>query len=219
MKRAKRTSELQYLEDYRVLFTNLDQVADLKTEMAGYGYDETKIKQGKNLFDNAQALYNQNRQETAEEKEAYAQFAEAFDTLKKNYNKDRKIAKVALMKKTELWKTFAIDGRLSAAYLKAMEEIKTLYEQAQRHPQAQPLLEKFKITTTLAQERLAQAQKVEQLRAKYEKEKGESQDATKQKNDAFVLLADWVRDFYAVAQIALEDHPQLLESIGKFVRS
>ncbi|MDR7732111.1 hypothetical protein PG316_08455 [Riemerella anatipestifer] len=219
MNRAKRISELQYLENYRVLFANLDEVQDLKTELADYGYDDAKIAEGKALFDHTQQLYNQNQQETAEEKEAYARFSDAFDVLKKTYSKHRKIAKVALMKKPELWKTLALDGSLSAAYLKAMQEIKTFYEQAQSHSEAQPLLEKFKINKAAVDAQIAQIQQVETLRAAYEKEKGESQDATQQKNKAFATLSDWVREFYAVAQIALDDRPQLLENIGKFVRS
>lgn len=51
------------------------------------------------------------------------------------------------------------------------------------------------------------------------KEKGESQDATKLKDTAFGELDDWMREFYAVAKIALEDNPQLLESLEKFVRN
>ncbi|SDE74846.1 hypothetical protein [Riemerella columbipharyngis] len=212
-------SELQYLENYRLLFTNLEEVQDLKTELAEYGYNDTKIAEGKTLLDHTQQLYQQNKQETAEEKEAYAQFADAFSLLKKTYGKHRKVAKVALMKKTELWKSLAIDGSLSAAYLKALEEIKTFYQQAQAHSDAKPLLEKFKIDKTAVDAQVAQIQQVESLRAAYEKEKGESQNATQQKNKAFTELSDWVREFYAVAQIALDDRPQLLESIGKFVRS
>lgn len=219
MNRAKRISELQYLENYRVLFTNLDEVQDLKTELADYGYDDTKIAEGKALFDHTQQLYDQNKQETAEEKEAYAQFSDAFSTLKKAYSKHRKVAKVALMKKPELWKTLAIDGSLSAAYVKAMQEIKTFYEQAQSHSDAKPLLEKFKINQAVVDAQVAQIQQVETLRAKYEKEKGENQNATQQKNKAFTDLSDWIKEFYAVAQIALDDRPQLMESIGKFVRS
>ncbi|MRI64354.1 hypothetical protein EDM00_10200 [Ornithobacterium rhinotracheale] len=214
-----KTTELQYLENYRVLFTNLDEVQDLKTELADYGYDDTKIAEGKALFDYTQQLYDQNKQETAEEKEAYAQFSDAFSTLKKAYSKHRKVAKVALMKKPELWKTLAIDGSLSAAYVKAMQEIKTFYEQAQNHSDAKPLLEKFKINQAVVDAQVAQIQQVETLRAKYEKEKGENQNATQQKNKAFADLSDWIKEFYAVAQIALDDRPQLMESIGKFVRS
>ncbi|MDR7795605.1 hypothetical protein RIU45_11635 [Riemerella anatipestifer] len=118
-----RTTELQCLENYRLLFANLDEVQDLKTELEAYGYNDAKIQQGKALFSKTQQLYDQNKQETAEEKEAYAHFANAYNELKKNYNKHRKIAKVALMKKPELWKTLAIDGSASAAYLKNMEEL------------------------------------------------------------------------------------------------
>ncbi|WKS95667.1 hypothetical protein [Riemerella columbina] len=217
--RTRKLSELQYLENYRVLFTNLEEVQDLKTELADYGYDDAKIAEGKALFDHTQQLYDQNKQETAEEKEAYAQFSDAFSTLKKAYSKHRKVAKVALMKKPELWKTLALDGSLSAAYLKAMQEIKTFYQQAQSHSEAKPLLEKFKINKEAVDTQVAQIEKVETLRAKYEKEKGENQNATQQKNKAFADLSDWVREFYAVAQIALDDRPQLMESIGKFVRS
>jgi len=51
------------------------------------------------------------------------------------------------------------------------------------------------------------------------REVGESQDATKIKDAAFVKMDDWMSEFYAVAKIALEDNPQLLESLGKLVRS
>ena len=53
----------------------------------------------------------------------------------------------------------------------------------------------------------------------YLREKGESQDATKLKDAPFIELEDWMREFYTVAKIALKDNPQLLESLGKFVRS
>lgn len=63
------------------------------------------------------------------------------------------------------------------------------------------------------------AQELEKARTEYLREKGESQDATKMKDTAFVELDDWMNEFYAVAKIALKDNPQLLESLGKFVRS
>lgn len=219
MKQIRKISELKYLENYRLLFVNLEEVQDLKSEMAEYGYDDQKIAEGKALYDKTQSLYNKNKQETAEEREAYAHFAQSYEEMKKSYAKHRKIAKVALMKKPELWNSLAIDGSLSQAYLKSMEEIKTLYTQTKTHTIAKPILEKFKLTESIADEQLAKINEVETLRAKYEKEKGESQDATQQKNKTFEELTEWVREFYAVARIALDDRPQLLESIGKFVRS
>ena len=60
---------------------------------------------------------------------------------------------------------------------------------------------------------------VKQAEATYVLERGESQQATKDRDAAFAAFEKWVREFYAIAKIALEDKPQLLESIGKFVRS
>ena len=60
---------------------------------------------------------------------------------------------------------------------------------------------------------------MEQAYADYQKEKGESQQATKDKNNAFDALDKWVVRFFKVAKIALEDKPQLLESLGKTIRS
>ena len=41
------------------------------------------------------------------------------------------------------------------------------------------------------------------------------QEATKAKDAAFVKMDDWMDDFHAIAEIALEDKPQLLEAIKK----
>ena len=81
------------------------------------------------------------------------------------------------------------------------------------------MLEKFKLTPAVADEQLAKLEELRTLRDAYNKEKGESQDATKAKDAAFAKIADWMREFYAVAKIALDDRPQLLESIGKWMRS
>lgn len=212
-------SELQILENFRLAFANFDSEPTIKSEMNDLGYDETKMLEGKTLFEKAVTLYNTNKQETAEEKEAYAKFAQAYEATNTLYRKHRKYAKVALMKKTELWSVLSISKPTSKAYLKWFDEVKMFYEQGKSHPEAQPLLEKYKVTTEAINKQLENLQNLADLRAKYEKEKGESQDATQQKNKAFEDISEWMREFYAVAKIALDDRPQLLQVIGKFMRS
>ena len=216
---ATRRTELQYLENYRQVFSNFSEVPELKSEMAEFGYDDAKMQEGKALYDEVLNLYNQNQKETSEEKEAYNKFSQALDALNTTYAKHRKLAKVALMNRPDLWKSLAIDGATSKAYLQWMQDATTLYSQAKTHSEAQPLLEKFKLTSAIADEQLAKLEELKALRDAYTKEKGESQDATKLKDAAFAKIAVWMREFYAVAKIALDDHPQLLESIGKWMRS
>lgn len=61
--------------------------------------------------------------------------------------------------------------------------------------------------------------KLEKSRAEYLREKEGSQDSTKIKDAALAKMDDWMSEFYAVAKIALEDNPKLLEVLGIFVRS
>jgi len=39
------------------------------------------------------------------------------------------------------------------------------------------------------------------------------------KDAAFAKIDDWMSEFYAEAKIGLEDNPQLLEALGKTVKS
>lgn len=77
----------------------------------------------------------------------------------------------------------------------------------------------MQITPALIADQLAGIAEVELLRAARTQSDGVAQNATKTKNNAFKELEKWMGAFFAIARIALEDEPQLLESLGKFVKS
>lgn len=60
---------------------------------------------------------------------------------------------------------------------------------------------------------------LEAARSRYIQERGESQNAAKLKDAAFSQIDDWMSEFYAIAKIALEESPQLAESLDRLVRS
>lgn len=57
------------------------------------------------------------------------------------------------------------------------------------------------------------------LRADFDREMGESQEATVSKNVALHNLSEWMDEFDTLAKIALYDTPQRLEVLGVLVKS
>ena len=129
------------------------------------------------------------------------------------YKKHRKKAKAILRKQPEALKKLGLTNTTPNAYTNWIETVRTFYSTTDQAIMEQ--LATLKITAEDMTSGLTQIQKVEQARAEYLKEVGESEDATKQKDAAFAKLDDWMRDFYAIANIALEDQPQLMEALGR----
>ena len=60
---------------------------------------------------------------------------------------------------------------------------------------------------------------IERANLTQEKEKGEAQAATKARDAALDDLQDWLSDYLAIAKVALEEDPQLLEGLGVLQRA
>jgi hypothetical protein len=215
----KNISEAKTLEQYRVTFENTESQPQIASTMAEYGYDSTKVAEGKALYETTRLAYDSNKTETDEEVAAYAVFASKEDQLAKIYAEHRKKAKVVFRNDTVTANKLEITGSLPLAYVKWLETVRKFYNISVSNPDIQTNLGRLKITAADLNAAQALIPEVEAARAAYLKEKGESQDATTIKDTAFIKLDDWMSEFYAVAKIAMEDNPQLLEALGKVVKS
>lgn len=212
-------SNEQILQDFGALFLNLTKETELATEMASYGYDKEKVAEGKALYDKANELYLKNKKENADETTASLEYRKKLDELLEIYTNHRKRAKVVFRDQADTLKLLALSGSASRNRAGLLKEVEILYVNLNNN---ETLLNEVKIMKISAEDIKSQIQRlndVQTAHANYLQEKGESQQATKDKNEAFAKLEKWVRNLYAVAKIALEDKPQLLEGIGKIIKS
>ena len=217
---TKRTlSEAEALEQYRVAFENIGNQTEIATIMADFGYNETLLTEGKTLLTKTRQAFDFNKKEDDETTEAYKNFTELKENLAKTYTLHRKKGKVIFRKEPTTLNKLALTGSLPTAYIKWLETVKKFYTVAAADSDIQSKLVRLKITTEEINGTIQLITNLELARAEYLREKGESQDSTKSKDKAFGEIDDWMSEFYAVAKIALEDNPQLLESLGIFVRS
>lgn len=212
-------SNEKMLQNYGVMFENLGKDLDLKTELAEYGYDEVKIKEGKKLYDKARNTFDANTKETREETTASRNFQEKYQNFQKIHTTHRKKAKIVFDDNAEASLQLKLKDTPARAIAKFLEETRAFYQLLDTTEKLLTPLKQLKITEQEIKKQLQLLTEVEQAYTDYQKEKGESQQATKDKNDAFDALDKWVTRFFKVAKIALEDSPQLLESLGKIMKN
>ncbi len=216
---TKHFSTQQLLQDYGILFDNLKTQEIIKKELAEYGYDDAEVAKGEALYNKAKQLYMLKIKEEQQQTTAYAVFTDKFEELIKVFCKDRKKAKIVYKDKLDVLTNLRIKDNIPRRMANTMDSINIFYETLNDDAALRAPLARLKFTDEVLAEHIALFQETQKAYSAYTEEKGETQDATKAKNKAIHELEEWVSEFFSIAKIALEDHPQLLESLAKFVRS
>lgn len=214
-----RSTEAETLELYRVALENVENQPQIAAIMTDLGYDTEAINQGKELLAQTRNVYDLNQTEDDETSEAYADFSGKKEELEDIYSIDRKKAKVIFRKNPVLLEQLDLNGPIPRTYMRWLEALKKFYSIASSDPDIQNKLARLKISAEDITATNTKVTELESARAEYLREKGESQNATKAKDSAFAKIDDWMSEFFAVAKIGLDDKPQLLEALGKTVKS
>jgi len=214
-----RKGEAETLERARVALNNATQQPEIVAALDKEGYTAEVIAEGTAVLQETLTTYNQNRVEHDEKSAAYALFTAKKEAVIKAYRKDRKKAKVVFHHDHVAGDKLGILKSVPGSFVGWLEQVKRFYTSALADADIQTALGRLKITSDTLTATNTLIAELEDARAAYLRERGESQDAVKVKDAAFQKLDEWMSDFYVVARIALEDHPQLLEALDKSVKS
>lgn len=191
------------------------EIANLLKE---YTYDISKMSEGAALMDETITISKKNQTETDEASAAYAIYEKNYDALVDLYKIDRKKAKTILRKDPVTLDRLLLTGSFPEPYIKLTASATKLYEEISSDKALQAKLAPVKISVPDATSRLKLINAVKDTRYNWNAERGQSEDATIAKDEAFAKMDDWMDDFYGIAKIALADHPQYLEALGLVVK-
>lgn len=212
-------SQTKILESATIALQNVESNPIIKPLMEALGYNTAKIDQGKALLNTAKTEFDTHQSLEDVRANAYKVFEDERKKIEVNYAKDRKKAKVIFRDNTLALKELGLTGTIPGSYIKWLEKTKLFYQTLHTQSDLLNQLAVVKITAQEVTDAIAASNQLESKRAKYIQAKGNAQNATKTKGKAFKALDKWMSDFYAIARIALEEEPQLLESLGKIVKS
>lgn len=213
------TSESKFIERSRIALTNAEAHEAIKPLLSDYGMDENKIAEGWVVFNKAKSIWEFNKQEDAETKNASNSYKQSYGELQSLFKRHRDQTLIFFKKQPDVLISLGVKGKFPFKYNEFFDKTKQFYQTIQNNPEIQSKMQLIKITPEIITGCLLKHQNLLSQRANYDKEYGESQEITKSKNTTLLELKDWMEDFDAIAKIALYDKPQLLEVLGIFIRS
>ncbi|RQW04465.1 hypothetical protein EH223_07250 [candidate division KSB1 bacterium] len=188
--------------------------ADIRAALLPYGYDETRLQQGKALYDSTMALQRTQEVEYSEQYAATAEFKKLFGTADVAYMDAVKIARIALRDNTAGWQALELNGKRKESLAGWLRQAQQFFVNALGNADVVTAMSHFGFDQVKLQAAFDQVNAVAAANAAQQKEKGEAQQATKQRDAALDDLEQWLADFKVVAMIALRDHPQWIEKLG-----
>ena len=216
---AKKQSIEERLLAAQVAIDNALSDADIQTYMAEFGYDAQRIGEGKTLYDTTQQLQQKQTAEYGDQFAATDALETARDQANADYMRFVKVARVALKSDRDAFQKLDLDGKRKVSLSGWLAQAKQFYLNALADAGVQTKLADFGITQTKLDAGKALVDAAEAANAVQEKEKGEAQQATLERDQALDNLDGWMSDFTAIARVALEEKPQLLEKLGIFAAS
>ncbi len=213
MSKTKRTLAEKLLSA-QVAIDNAISDVEIKTLLTEYCYDDARLSEGKTLLDSVNQLQQIQQKEYGDQYEA----TNALNTIRTNADKEYmrfvKISRVALKNDFAIYQKLGLNGSRKESLSGWISQAKQFYLNALSDSTVLARLLAYGITQVKLEAGKTLLEEVETQNAIQEKEKGEAQQATIERDNGADLLFEWFADFVVIAHIALEDKPQLLEKLG-----
>ena len=213
MAKKKYLTETELLEQFRNSFENAKKQTEIASIMDEFGFGADVIAEGEALLATARNAYDSNKKEGDETSRAFKNYAKVKEQLEKIYLLDRKKAKVIFSNDPNAYHDLGLIGEIPKSHINLIESIKKFYTGLSESEEMKTKVAKLKITPEGIAHALELLETVNIFRSEFTKELGESQLSRKTKDEALAAIELWMRDFYAVAKIALDDKVSLMKAL------
>ncbi len=191
----------------------------IRAYLLPYGYDEPQYTAGKDLYDAAFNLHQENKRELKEQMESTEQFNVGFEELYAFYMRDLSVARVAFKENFAMQRRLDAVGSRKSTYTGLVGQIRTFYNTVSTDTSAAEGMARYGRTAELLQANIAKLNGVAELKKNQICESAEAQLATEKRDEALENLSAWISDLISIARVALADELQLLEKLNIKVSS
>ncbi|UCH96293.1 MAG: hypothetical protein JSV88_05410 [Candidatus Aminicenantes bacterium] len=210
-----RTTIPDFLKNSRMLIFGVKEDDFIKQRILEYNFDETRITEAAAAFEEAEKTESNKTLEYGEQLEAKARFDKLMEESEYIFKKHADFIKLALRDDIEKQNLLFITGQpRSQKLIDWFKYVLEFYNRVLGDDDVVGRAAKYGITKEKLEQGRQTITTAQDAKTKHEKEMGEAQDATDQRDTAFEILLYIVEELELICKYALEDRPQLLEKLG-----
>ena len=203
----------EYLGKSRVAINNALELTDIKERLLNHGYDETRLQEGKKMYEEAFNLLNEFKAAHAEQvgitKTLNKEMKKAYST----YMDYAKMARFAVEEDDGLIELLQLDGQRGTRQEAWTGQAIRFYQEALKREDILQKLGVFAITKEKLEAGLALVKEALSLDSKQENKKGIAQQLITRRDKSFRKHTQWMSPFKQACRIEFKDDPQNIERL------
>jgi len=206
----------EQLEWAHTLIYNAKYHPSIQEKLDELGFKPENITTGETLLTETETREQQQRSQYERKLSATDALYAHLAMLKGEFQEHFTLAKLAFADQRPMRKSLRLDQKQRRRQADWIKQVMDFYQELLKNPKP---MAKYGVNKAKLEQALVSAQTARTLLIEQQQAKGEAQQATQRKQQALRDLKQWCRNFQTIAEVALQDDPQLLEILGKTVPS
>ena len=209
-----KVKEAHFLNQVDIAIDNALNTPEIMEQLGNYGYDAKKLKKALEMRRSIDSLSVQQEDTHIAAKDATRVLNEARQQADTMFGSHLAIARIAFKDDPTFWNALKLAQARERNLADWLVQIHRFYN---RIVVVAKEMEKYNVPQKELIETRKIIAQIGNLQRLQKKAKGQAQVATQAKNKAVSELHIWMRRFFRIAKIALDDNPQQLEVLGVVV--
>ncbi|MBU1012459.1 MAG: hypothetical protein KKG99_05595 [Bacteroidetes bacterium] len=204
---------------YSICIDNARSDRDIQSKLSAFGYTAEKLTIGKTMWEVCDVLVKTQIKEYGDQFEATNVLNALWKTAENAYINSLKIARVAFVDDASAQAALLLNNKRKDSLSGWLQQSESFYANLIASESFKTRMSAYGYTN---EKLLAEQQQITNLKTaklNQEKEKGQAQQATLNRDKKMDELDAWVSDFIVIARVALAETPQYLEKLGILERS
>jgi hypothetical protein len=187
---------------------------EIKERLSLLGYNEERLNTGNDLLTKTEAQYHKQKNEYSEQFQASENLHQSWAKTKITFRMYTTLARFLFRKDPTKMNTLGLAQGQAFKISDWILQSRQFYNNAINDTEIQAKMAEYSVTPDRLQAALVEVNQLEKIKIAQEKEKGEAQRATQERDELFSQLDEYMYGLILIARVVLYDKEQLLEKMG-----